>query len=687
MLCSTSAPVMLAYLLYGSAQSQNFEHLVVGLNYPNLTSTCLQSLNTTVANCPELLLGVSVDNERLDTEQLGALCTAECQTGLQNARKVIASGCNAPTDIMEIDGIVWPATYIIDRYLYTYNLACRKDAASGQYCDEIFFSWLNDSSTSTNITAQNCSDCMIGSMEAQLNSPFGYDEEFAEDFENLTASCGVAGYSYTSPAPYSITTIGSADPNLTDFTCSSPYIVKVGDSCYSIATTLGVSTNSIITAGRLDPSCGNLIAGAMLCLPGPCDLYEVQYDDTCASIVSTYSNITAYQLLLWNPNVNALCTNMRTMVGSFLCIRYTIQAGDYCEAISIRLSISLKDFYFLNPSIDTDCTNLLLGIAYCVEAVGSISTYPGYPTTTALYTLTASAYVTTTNVFSTTIASVTPVATLALATGTETDCVDYVEYVPVPGVTDQTNLADASVLTTNINSCDYATTYHGISLQDFISWNPSLASLGTCELQAGYRYCALNNTSFTPEIVPDNNCLNVTAYAGTISSCSCFTEIDGSSVGSYPCSDLALDASISVANLQLWNPWIGPDCDAGLYAGLDTNSSRAVCIADGNGTAGPTNTTTTTVATNTNAVAATTASTASVGVPPGPTQTGIATGCTAYHTAVEGDGCWSIAKGCGITMDQFYAWNPAVSNGCANLWLGYSYCVAAGGPTPRPGTP
>lgn len=44
--------------------------------------------------------------------------------------------------------------------------------------------------------------------------------------------------------------------------------------------------------------------------------------------------------------------------------------------------ITLEDFYYLNPKLNTKCTNLLLDIAYCVAAVGDISTYSDYPTPT-----------------------------------------------------------------------------------------------------------------------------------------------------------------------------------------------------------------------------------------------------------------------------------------------------------------
>ncbi|PKX95127.1 uncharacterized protein P174DRAFT_429545 [Aspergillus novofumigatus IBT 16806] len=42
------------------------------------------------------------------------------------------------------------------------------------------------------------------------------------------------------------------------------------------------------------------------------------------------------------------------------------------------MDISLSDFYFLNPEMGANCTNILLGIAYCVEAVTDISLYAKY---------------------------------------------------------------------------------------------------------------------------------------------------------------------------------------------------------------------------------------------------------------------------------------------------------------------
>lgn len=178
---------------------------------------------------------------------------------------------------------------------------------------------------------------------------------------------------------------------------------------------------------------------------------------------------------------------------------YVIQDGDYCQSVSIAYSISLSDFYFLNPEINANCTNLDLGIAYCVQAVGSISTYSGYPTTTPIYTLTSLSYATTTVNFSTVANVATPIVALSTAPGTISDCSAYIEWVEVPDLAEQASATDVSVLTDFLNDCNYAVSAYGVDLADFLSWNPVLASVSPCTLQANYSYCTSNSTSLSTD--------------------------------------------------------------------------------------------------------------------------------------------------------------------------------------------
>ncbi len=190
-----------------------------------------------------------------------------------------------------------------------------------QFCDDVFFSWLNQSTLGT---SQIRSDCMLGIEQIQLNSPFGYDAQLAQDFKSLTSSGGAAGYSFASPTAYALNssaTAPTATPTSAAF-CSSPHTVQPGDGCDTIASAQNVSTYAVISAGHLDPACDNLIPGTSLCLPGHCTLHRVQETDTCASIVSTQSSgMTGTNLLAWNPNINSLCGNLYDLAGTQICVR------------------------------------------------------------------------------------------------------------------------------------------------------------------------------------------------------------------------------------------------------------------------------------------------------------------------------------------------------------------------------
>jgi hypothetical protein len=78
---------------------------------------------------------------------------------------------------------------------------------------------------------------------------------------------------------------------------------------------------------------------------------------------------------------------------------YPAKEGDTCGKVSLQFSITLANFYFLNLHLDFTCNNLWPITSYYVQAVGSIATYPGYPTSTPRsltrpYTLTSETFMT-----------------------------------------------------------------------------------------------------------------------------------------------------------------------------------------------------------------------------------------------------------------------------------------------------
>ncbi|KAH8693418.1 hypothetical protein GQ44DRAFT_765230 [Phaeosphaeriaceae sp. PMI808] len=496
------------------------------------------------------------------------------------------------------------------------------------------FSWLAAGNASTK--AANCSDCSLGSMQTQLNSPFGYDEEFDQEFQAAKSSCGSSGYSFTTPTGYAVSTnLPDRAPDASNPSCSNTYIVKSGDSCDAITLAHQVSTFSIIKAGGLRNDCKY-------------DLYQLyNYASKTNGLFSSSppgGNNSDITITVAPPTTTTIestavpkPTNGKGDTTAPCASWYTVQDGDYCESISIRRNIALQDLYFLNPSTDSKCLNLWLNTAYCVKAVGDINTYRGYPySSSAVYTLTKPAYVTTTSVLTPIVPTATPVVDLLHAPGTKSE----------------------------------------FPYEDFLEWNPSLASIQPCYLQPNYSYCAVDSIAAYTAVPNYGHCRYVDdGYPGTISTCDCFTIITGSAAKSPSCAKIALDADIALSDLTRWNPWVGSSCDDGLFKDLEFNKERAVCIGANLTDMSPITTRTTSITS-----AGTTSSTRSITTsvaPPAPTQNGIPKSCTAYYTAVRGDGCWAIATNHSITLDQFYAWNPAVGNDCANLWPNYSYCVAA----------
>lgn len=84
-----------------------------------------------------------------------------------------------------VHGQSFPATYNLDYFLFTYNYTCRKDTSTNAWCAQQFDLWGNQTTPSANET---CSDCVLGTLQLQLDSPFGYDVTEAGNFTSMTSS-------------------------------------------------------------------------------------------------------------------------------------------------------------------------------------------------------------------------------------------------------------------------------------------------------------------------------------------------------------------------------------------------------------------------------------------------------------------------------------------------------------------
>ncbi len=162
---------------------------------------------------------------------------------------------------------------------------------------------------------------------------------------------------------------------------------------------------------------------------------------------------------------------------------YAVVAGDTCGLVSVANYISLSDFLFLNPEINKNCSNLDLGVAYCVEPVGNLATYSGY-TTPAGPTITISSA--TFSTVNTAIATATSgggyIATSSLlpkASGTIDGCKTYRNHDAI----------------NDLNECSYIEYAYGATNDQLVTWNPSLSrDVSTCNFQSGFSYCVSQST-------------------------------------------------------------------------------------------------------------------------------------------------------------------------------------------------
>ncbi|KAJ5209444.1 hypothetical protein N7449_003823 [Penicillium cf. viridicatum] len=662
----------------------------------------------------------------MDEGGLALLCVDDCRAELESLRSTISTSCTGTEDAMTYQDVAYPATFMVDNLLNTYDVSCYKDASSGTYCDLILAEWRNE--TNTTDTAHDCDDCTLGPFKLQLESVIGYDDDWAEDFASLTSSCGATGYTWTSPSAYSLSTVArtttaanatSTSTSATQ-TCVSTYTVQTNDTCNSIAASQNVSTYNLMTANSLTILCSNLPeVGEILCIPATCNTVSVLNSDSCDDYMDDWG-VSMAKVLSWNPIIDDTCDNLYLFIDWVLCSGptsdwspattsatttapatatamptngistsnqncaswYTVQSGDECATISVTAGITLDEFLFLNPEVDTNCTNLWVDYAYCVEAVGDIATYSGWTT------------ITTTTIFTkptTTATTYTPGPTYsqAFAPGTDTDCdvyLDGVDSTNNPLQNSGISTSDWDSLGYNFNNCSVYESLYEVNVTQLVSWNPSLTT-SNCTLQMGYSYCVLKSWDLmTTTAATDSgvsSCLSVNStwiMPDTVSDCNCYTVIYGKESDGVDCTSLCGgddddDYSITEATLVNYNPWIGSgDCSTGLFSNLTGENARAVCIGTGStlsssalATATPTTSETgaSTIATSTSASV-----TASITAQPGIIDT-----CDKLHEVVSGDTCDAICQTYDITLATFYEWNPQLDDACTAIWLGYGVCV------------
>ncbi|KAF1936676.1 hypothetical protein EJ02DRAFT_479394 [Clathrospora elynae] len=178
---------------------------------------------------------------------------------------------------------------------------------------------------------------------------------------------------------------------------------------------------------------------------------------------------------------------------------------------------------------------------------------------------------------------------------------------------------------------------------------------------------AYNAALVTKPSLPEETGLSYPIREGAIEGCVEYN----AAIAPMTCKSFLALNRITIAQLFKWNPAVGADC-SNLWLGYQyCVSTDAVPTDIASSTDTPTTTPTPTPTKTTSATPSPTAPSA-----PGPTHPGTVENCDEWHVVGDSDTCWSITQEHGITLDQFYKWNPAIQNDCGtNFWPTYAYCV------------
>jgi LysM repeat protein len=588
-----------------------------------LTSACTDALTIDVTACDPLVRDLRTDIF-YPPASLSRICTTDCSSALETWLSSVQSGCGNQTISADLE-VEAAAVYIPGALQYSFQHACLKDD-SGRFCGPVAalaaaFSdpGINPFNYISNITDQVRPDNCDACLAERLRLREGSPYFDGPIVASMSLYESMTASCSIVGRPVVTTTIDyfTAAPAPTAKVCEgSTYTIKASDDCYTISKSQGVGTNWLLADNDLEAFCTDFPAAG-----------------------------------------SSLCITNQ-------CTTVTVPTNATCEAVAAAANITETQLIAWNPSISYGCANLpkMNGSEICVDAPGRKFVVPS--DTSALPPLTP------------TTTAPKPTDAADGSGGAEKPCGRW--YLVQQG-----------------DYCNLVAIKFGITLPDFLFLNPAVNANCT-NLFALESYCVaavgdINTYTSRPGFAsvtldpsapftgipfterPDaTNSPYTRLYTplpeatGTRDDCVHYFAGDdyqynltGSPFASN-CELAAITYDVDLESFGLWNPGLGnvsdPACafEKGVrYCGswyLET----AIQV-----TATPTNTSPT---------------------PPGPTMSGSPADCNEWAVVTDGLTCTDMASGAGISLEQFLAWNPAVSSDCAtNYWVDEAYCVGVSG--------
>ncbi|KAF2160118.1 carbohydrate-binding module family 50 protein [Zasmidium cellare ATCC 36951] len=306
---------------------------------------------------------------------------------------------------------------------------------------------------------------------------------------------------------------------LSSISCSFETSADAGDTCESFSAVWGLTVEQFVA---LNPgvTCPNLVADQSYCVIG-----TVSPGTTTAAPATTTPTTTPFPTQTTpKPTTTTSAQHQPQQSGLAADCNnfYLVSAGDTCSSIEGQYGIPAHQFGSWNPSIDSDCSNLLAGYYVCVGVPGATTTPPSKTT------------------------EMTSKAGNGITTPTPTQS----------GMADNCNKFD---LVESGDSCgDIATTYN-IPLATFYSWNPAVGS-DCSALWAGYYVC-VDTTSYRPTTTTSagNGITTPTPYeSGMVDNCNKFYEVQSGDT----CDSIGQSQGVTTADIESWNPKVGSTCSS-----------------------------------------------------------------------------------------------------------------------------
>ncbi|EKV15529.1 hypothetical protein PDIG_25220 [Penicillium digitatum PHI26] len=392
--------------------------------------------------------------------------------------------------------------------------------------------------------------------------------------------------------------------------CIYDSAASTGDTCQSFSAEWGLTVQ---TLESLNPgtTCPDLVAGQNYCVIGTV-LSTAPTTSSLSLTTSTSTSTTSIVSTSSSSSTSAPHQPQQTGTAANCDQFYLVQIGDSCGKIEAQFDISASEFLGWNPSINSDCSNILAGYFYCVDVPGST-----IPVTT-------------------TVPGATTTFTDGITTPTPTQI----------GMTDKCNKFD---LVQSGDSCEAIAAKYNIPLSTFYAWNPAVGS-SCADLDLGYYVCVATTgyTLPTKTASAGNGITTPTpTQTGMTDKCNKFDLVQSGD----SCEAIAAKYNIPLSTFYAWNPAVGSSC-------ADLDLGYYVCVA----------TTGYTLPTKT-------ASAGNGITTPTPYEPGMVGDCTTFYLVLSGDTCAGIASSQGITVSDIEQWNRKVGSSCTDLWLGEYICV------------